>query len=233
MKFRLEPHRRDIPDDVLIEDVSRVAAELGTRRVTIDQYNERGRFHATTLTRRFGSWFKAVDLAGLEKTRNLNIPNDELFENLAALWLKLGRQPRYREAEAGESRYSAGTYEKRFGTWRKALEAFVSWANEDVSAADMSPEEQKAANRRTPRNINWRLRALVLLRDGATCRMCGARPEDGARLHVDHVLPWSKGGETVIENLQILCEMCNIGKSNVNPDPGGAGPTRRWMGRIK
>ncbi|MDR2876514.1 MAG: HNH endonuclease [Chromatiales bacterium] len=27
--------------------------------------------------------------------------------------------------------------------------------------------------------------------------------------------PWSKGGETVIENLRTLCSLCNIGKSNV------------------
>ncbi|MCL4507775.1 MAG: HNH endonuclease [Chloroflexi bacterium] len=34
-------------------------------------------------------------------------------------------------------------------------------------------------------------------------------------LHVDHILAWSKGGETVLENLQTLCSVCNLGKSNV------------------
>ena len=110
MKFRLEPHHRNVPDDELIQDLSRVAAELGSRRVTIDQYNERGQFHATTLTRRVGSWFKVLATAGLEKTRNLNISNEELFENLAEVWLKLGSQPRYGDIEGGESRFSAGPY---------------------------------------------------------------------------------------------------------------------------
>jgi 5-methylcytosine-specific restriction endonuclease McrA len=34
------------------------------------------------------------------------------------------------------------------------------------------------------------------------------------QLHVDHIYPWAKGGETVVENLQTLCMTCNIGKSD-------------------
>ncbi|MBY0462653.1 MAG: HNH endonuclease [Alphaproteobacteria bacterium] len=31
---------------------------------------------------------------------------------------------------------------------------------------------------------------------------------------MDHITPWSKGGETLIENFQTLCSVCNIGKSD-------------------
>lgn len=214
MKYELEPYNRNAPDEELLADLGRVAKELDKNRVTIDEYNERGRFHATTLTRRFGSWFVATDRAGLGRTRNLNIPNEELFANLVELWTGLGRQPRYGELKPGTSRFSSRAYEKRFGTWRKALAAFVHWANE--GGLSPAPDESaKKAGRRTPRNINWRLRALVLMRDGARCRICGAAPSDGIRLHVDHVKPWSKGGETMLDNLQILCNVCNIGKSDV------------------
>ncbi len=34
----------------------------------------------------------------------------------------------------------------------------------------------------------------------------------GVELHVDHVIPWSKGGPTVFEHLQTLCNKCNLGK---------------------
>lgn len=61
------------------------------------------------------------------------------------------------------------------------------------------------------------MRAVILMRDGATCQLCGATPQDGAKLHVDHILPWSKGGETVVENLQILCDKCNLGKGDLEP----------------
>ncbi|MGH9734205.1 MAG: HNH endonuclease [Candidatus Acidiferrales bacterium] len=44
-----------------------------------------------------------------------------------------------------------------------------------------------------------------------------AVPADGIRLHVDHVMPLGKGGETVLENLQVLCSVCNIGKGDIEP----------------
>lgn len=216
MRFELEVYHRNVPDEDLLDDLKAVASDLNTSTVTIDQYNERGKFHATTLTRRFGSWFVALDKAGLEKTRNLNISNEELFENIVSVWTCLGKQPKYNDLTRETSKYSAGTYEKRFGGWRKALENFVDWANEG-QLTDVEISTSQSASHKTPRNINWRLRALILMRDGARCQLCGATPQDGSKLHVDHILPWSKGGETVIENLQILCEMCNIGKGDLLP----------------
>ncbi|MGH7039709.1 MAG: homing endonuclease associated repeat-containing protein [Stellaceae bacterium] len=215
MQFHLEPYHRNTTDAELIEDLRRVAVDAGASSVTIDVYNEHGRFHATTLTRRFGSWFKALERAGLDRTRNLNIPNEALFENLVEVWTRLGRQPKYDDLTKEMSLYSSGTYEKRFGGWRRALEAFVAWANEET-APPINPINERAG-RRTPRHANWRQRAIVLMRDGARCRLCGANPQSGARLHIDHIVPWSRSGETVIENLQVLCEQCNIGKSNVDP----------------
>jgi len=212
MRFQLEPHHRDTPDIVLIEDLRRVATDTGSSSVTIDQYNDHGRYHATTLTRRFGSWFKALELAGLERTRNLNISTDALFENLVNVWTKIGRQPKYNDLTKVVSLYSAGTYENRFGGWRRALEAFVSWANEGNSPAPSSVPQTTI--RRTPRAPNWRQRAVVLMRDGAKCRLCGASAQV-AKLNIDHITPWSRGGETIIENLQVLCELCNIGKSDL------------------
>ena len=213
MRFQLKRHHRDIPDDTLIDDLKRVATKTGSSRVTIALYEEHGCYHATTLTRRFGSWLKALELAGLPKTRNLNISNEELFENLVKVWTNLGSQPKYNQLTRDVSSFSSGTYENRFGTWSRALEAFVSWANEGVTPpADASPRN---TTQRTPRAANWRQRALVLMRDGAFCQLCGATPQSGAQLQVDHKVPWSLGGETVLENLQSLCIQCNVGKSNI------------------
>jgi 5-methylcytosine-specific restriction endonuclease McrA len=44
--------------------------------------------------------------------------------------------------------------------------------------------------------------------------MCGASASDGAVLHIDHITPVSHDGLTVPENLQTLCQSCNLGKSN-------------------
>lgn len=216
MRFELESHHRNVPDDELLDDLKNVATELDKSSVTIEEYNERGKFHATTLTRRFGSWFAALERADLERTRNLNISNEDLFENIVHVWTNLGRQPKYDDMTRDVSKYSAGTYAYRFGSWRKALEYFVDWANQE-QLPKLENSQSRSRPKRTPRNINWRLRALVLMRNGARCQLCGATPQDGSKLHVDHILPWSEGGETIIENLQILCDRCNIGKSNVVP----------------
>lgn len=66
------------------------------------------------------------------------------------------------------------------------------------------------------RSISAKLRYSVLKRDNFRCCACGASPakDPSVELHVDHIVPWSKGGETALDNLQTLCSKCNIGKSN-------------------
>lgn len=56
------------------------------------------------------------------------------------------------------------------------------------------------------------LRYDVLKRDGFKCQICGSAVSDGVKLHVDHILPVSKGGKTTMDNLRTLCDRCNIGK---------------------
>lgn len=52
----------------------------------------------------------------------------------------------------------------------------------------------------------------ILRRDHYKCQICGRSQSDGAKLEVDHIIPVSKGGKTVDENLQTLCHECNQGK---------------------
>lgn len=62
----------------------------------------------------------------------------------------------------------------------------------------------------------WRdVRYKALVRFGKKCQACG---ETNGYIHVDHILPRSKHPklELDIENLQVLCEACNIGKSNTD-----------------
>jgi HNH endonuclease/Homing endonuclease associated repeat len=213
-RFELEEFHRDISDDDLIADLVRVSKSLAKPKITFRDYNAAGRFSSSTIATRFGTWHDALNKAGLEKSINRNISNDDLFGNLVDVWTKLGRQPKFRDLSSDISSYSAATYSHRFGAWRNALSKFVDWANEENVA--MEPRNQlDTAVRKTPRSVNWRLRAQVLMRDGAACRLCGASVRSGAKLQVDHIHPWSKGGETTIENLQILCEVCNIGKGDL------------------
>lgn len=58
------------------------------------------------------------------------------------------------------------------------------------------------------------MRYDVLRRDNFHCVRCGRGKEDGVKLHVDHIVPVSRGGKSVMSNLQTLCEDCNCGKGN-------------------
>ena len=57
------------------------------------------------------------------------------------------------------------------------------------------------------------LRYRVLKESGGRCSLCGCTKEERI-LDVDHILPRSKGGKNVYENLQVLCSKCNRSKGN-------------------
>ena len=224
MKFELDEHHRNVTDDELLADLQRVAAELSKTTVTRDEQDELGRFHSSTYVRRFRGWFAAIEKAGLQKSRTPPyIPEEDLFKNLEEVWIALGRQPRLPDLVKPLSRYSAGTYEKRFRGWRNALEEFVTYINnEQTPQSEESIRDWKtepATKHKTSRHINDRLRFKVLMRDNFKCK-CGRSPatDPTVILHVDHILAWSKGGETVLENLQTLCLKCNLGKSDLEFD---------------
>ena len=67
----------------------------------------------------------------------------------------------------------------------------------------------------------WRdLRYQILNKQGHRCKKCGIGRVDGAKLQVDHIKPRSKYPELELDedNLQVLCEECNMGKSNKYED---------------
>ena len=53
-------------------------------------------------------------------------------------------------------------------------------------------------------------------RDNYTCCNCGNSTylEPNLLLEIDHIIPVSKGGLTVVDNLQTLCWKCNRAKSD-------------------
>lgn len=211
-----------VTDDQLLNDLRRVAAELRQATVGQKQYRKQGLFDDTTVSRRFGSWNAALKKANLEIANEVSVSDDQLFENLLALWALHGRQPRRAELASPPSRFSQSPYGRRFGSWRNALHAFVEFANASQDAQrELAPSElaPPPSGHRTSRDPSWRLRFQVLQRDGFRCRGCGSSPAltPGVELQVDHVLAWSRGGETTIENLQTLCTKCNGGKSDLPP----------------
>ncbi len=229
MKFELEESNRGISDEELLDDMRRCAKMIGRDFITYGEYDEIGKARTSIFRRRFGSWSKALELAGLQATGwKRGITDEELFENIRSLWASLGRQPRKSEVEEDpHSYFSSKPYQTRFGSWTRALQAFIDWVNSD-SLEQVEPgteaeggitepdSEESTTKRRTRREISERQRFRILVRDGFRCGVCGASPltQRGIELHVDHVLPWSRGGETTDDNLETKCKRCNLGKGN-------------------
>jgi len=218
MRFELDHDRRNISNQDLLSDLSRVAESKSQRQLKQRTYKEFGKFGVTTVIRRFGSWNAAIEAAGLEVVVERNIPDSALFQALYDLWVSLGRQPTYAEAQGPASRFNVSTYERRFGSWRRALESFVEYANtRDLPAIVPASIDARSQRNRSMRSPDLRLRFRILQRDNFRCFSCGASPtlNPGVRLDVDHVQHWSRGGETKLDNLQTLCSGCNQGKSNL------------------
>jgi 5-methylcytosine-specific restriction endonuclease McrA len=60
------------------------------------------------------------------------------------------------------------------------------------------------------------VRKLIWERDNKTCYLCGRGIESwsGEYMHVDHFLPWSRGGSNDPENLRATHVRCNLRKGN-------------------
>lgn len=65
------------------------------------------------------------------------------------------------------------------------------------------------------RSIPPSWRPIILERHGYRCAnsACGANLRKVA-FHIDHIIPFSKGGTTTLDNLQALCGPCNLAKGN-------------------
>lgn len=46
------------------------------------------------------------------------------------------------------------------------------------------------------------------------CAICGNIIDNIKDANVDHIIPWSKGGKTTLENAQLTHEFCNKSKGN-------------------
>ena len=79
---------------------------------------------------------------------------------------------------------------------------------------------------RVPQSVKRRIsRRALFARDGWRCVYCG----DGtSRLTLDHVVPRSRGGESVWENVVTACAACNLRKASFSSQSGPRRSGPRW-----
>jgi hypothetical protein len=135
-----QPSKRvNIPSEELLGDLRSVAAVLGRTTLTRQEYDAHGRFSPAPLERRFGTWNKAMRMAGLEPVfRPAKVTNERCFEAIDAIWRKVGRPPCQDELRRPEVSMTGRAIAIKLGSWRKALEAFVSYVN---GPAEIQPDQ--------------------------------------------------------------------------------------------
>ncbi len=222
--------------ELLIQELKKIVQDNNLEVLNQGDYEKYGgKYTVQTFYNHFGSWKNAKIAADLKIGRAA--PNkEELFSELQMVWEKLGHQPSKDEIdEYGKYKYS--TYRHVFGGWTKAIYSFIAYIQSDApdeiqeeiideatsitnSHAETKNEENEKENNtriikmKTPRTVSTRLRFKVFMRDNFTCQYCGKTPQDGIKLEADHIVAYSNGGETILENLKTACWACNNGKSN-------------------
>lgn len=86
--------------------------------------------------------------------------------------------------------------------------------------------------------VNPQLRMQVLERNGFTCQLCGHgagdpdpyNPSRKVRLHIDHIVPQQQGGGSTLDNLRVVCSVCNQARGNIQTPSESA---RNLIARIR
>jgi hypothetical protein len=120
--YRSNNSDRKISDDELLEEINRLADELG-HRPSSSEMNQQGRFWKSTYQDHFSTWSAALEEAGFEAPGSeIEISDEEIYEDIRRVAAKLDKAPSIREMN-NHGKYSPPTYSRPCGTWTKTREA--------------------------------------------------------------------------------------------------------------
>ena len=179
-----------ITDEMLFEEIEKIWINKGSQPTTTDIQKGLSQYSLNTYCRHFGGWRSTLE--AFIKWINSPEENEPIKE--------------LNNVKAEEIKNSSGS--------NKTEITQQDLVDEKADNNRLSPV---ATSHKTSRDINLRLRFKILQRDKFKCCFCGASPakDPSVELHVDHIIPWTKGGETTMDNLQTLCSKCNLGKSDL------------------
>ncbi len=186
--------------------------EVIGKSFTTTEYNEWSSklCHSNTVMRRFGTWRKALESAGIEEKVEGKYTTKELLDNLELVWRELGTRPSRRNISKYGYGISERPYKDRWGSLNEVCRLFSEYMSGNITEQRLLLLNE---NKRKRRNISLKDRWFILKRDNYQCVKCGLRPPE-VTLEIDHILPFAKGGLDSVQNLQTLCNYCNQGKKD-------------------
>ena len=133
--------RKFIPKEELIKDLKRMAKLLNQDYVGLNQNKKHGLYSSGTFERNFGTWNKAVVIAGLKP--NLPFTEKELLDDLKRVAKELEPVKLSWENYKTKGKYASNTYVYRFGNWSTAMKK--------AGLASANKPKQKSLKITTPR----------------------------------------------------------------------------------
>jgi len=239
MDYKFQRKRlNEIPESKILEELEKAAKYFNYTEFGWRELSKVADLSGTTVKRHFGTWKKGLEVLrkhlqekGLDLSKRPYSPNriysdKELFDEMEHVWQKVGQRPSRTEWEMSDPKISYGTYKRRFGRWTDACMKFIEYKmgavilvdSDNDSNIEQSLEIKNNGKSKdvSSRTVSLSTRLKVLDRDVYKCVLCGRSPatDIGVQLHIDHKIPFSKGGSSTIDNLQTLCKDCNLGKSD-------------------
>ena len=133
-------NEHDIAKSDLLDELIRLKNLLG-RTPTSRDMAEKGKYGTSNYPNKFASWNDAVREAGLEPTRDRDVPREELIDEIQRLAEEFGGPPTVAEMrEHGD--YGVSTCSDEFGAWNEALKTAGVGTNKekDIPESDLLAE---------------------------------------------------------------------------------------------
>lgn len=222
----IAPRAKTLSREDVINVLHAHAKDFPNTPVTQVEIAKRLGVNHTTISKKYGKFKKLLEESGISPVPlGRRYTEEECFENIINLWTHYGRQPHFAELKKPPSKVGSKAYVLRWGGWRASLGAFIKHVNRESSQVPILMDENREQINSLPqkdttisRSISLSLRYKVLCRDRFKCVICGRSPakDMNIELHIDHIVPWSKGGQNTEQNLRTLCFDCNLGKGAKN-----------------
>lgn len=171
-----------------------------------------------SINRMFGSFEKACNHFSIEISgKKDKYTNDELLNFFEELWRWRKQVPSlldFKKYQIEGGRYvSPDAIKRRFGDYKKFCKNFSDYKFDLITKAELL---NKSFPDKARKAISDSLRHKLIHAANSRCALCGKSPKTDASIHleIDHITPYSKGGTNDLDNLRVLCNLCNRGRSN-------------------
>lgn len=180
----------------------------------IDEFLNAGNFHTIQEHNEYILLWKQKCQQKIKKSKIRNYRKKQfnacLSDHTAFRFFLTRQQTRYKQQNYIKTAYKVTQITDRFF----CDYTYLQNRNEQLKKIDYETTLRGYHSKNQRKLMTGELRKKIMIRDHYTCQNCRKYMPDEVGLHIDHIIPISKGGKTVPSNLQVLCSKCNGNKSN-------------------